>query len=353
MKKIELLLVTNRVPTYRIPLFESLSDFVNLTVVHSGRPNPEHKNYNEVTLNCVNLGPFYVQPQLLFFDFGKYDLVIYSCDLRWICSILMYVLQRRGHRRILWGGWVTKNGIANKLRVWLQNNSEANIFYCKKHIEEFASLGMRRSGNFVANNTVFVHSAADSSSESEGFQFLHVGTLNSRKRLDIAVSAISILVSEGIKCKLLIIGEGENRSNLERQVEELSLRESITFFGHIEKECELACFYRKCIASISPGQAGLSVLQSMAFGVPFITYSAAISGGEIYNIENNFNGILVEKLSVDSFATVLRKICKEELDLASMGANAYKHYKENASMEGMAKSFKDSIDYALDASKNE
>ena len=53
-------------------------------------------------------------------------------------------------------------------------------------------------------------------------------------------------------------------------------------------------FYKFAYCSISYGQAGLSVLQAFAFGVPFLTTENAISGGEKHNIENGKNGFLVK-----------------------------------------------------------
>ena len=54
-------------------------------------------------------------------------------------------------------------------------------------------------------------------------------------------------------------------------------------------------FYNRAIMSISLNQAGLSVLNSFAHGVPFVTMNNAASGGEKFNIVNNYNGIFLNK----------------------------------------------------------
>jgi hypothetical protein len=75
---------------------------------------------------------------------------------------------------------------------------------------------------------------------------------------------------------------------------ENGLAESVIFHGAIYDEKELSVHFKNALLCISPHQAGLSVAKSMGYGVPFVTYKEAITGGERYHITDGVNGILYE-----------------------------------------------------------
>lgn len=53
------------------------------------------------------------------------------------------------------------------------------------------------------------------------------------KRVDRAIDAVSLLRNEGIAARLVIVGDGEERTNLEEQVRELGLGDLVTFVGAV------------------------------------------------------------------------------------------------------------------------
>ena len=73
-------------------------------------------------------------------------------------------------------------------------------------------------------------------------------------------------------------------------VQKYKLEESINFLGNINDERLLKEFYLKSYASISLGQSGLSIVQALLHGVPFICLKDCHSGGEIENIINYKTG---------------------------------------------------------------
>ena len=104
-------------------------------------------------------------------------------------------------------------------------------------------------------------------------------------------------------------------------------------------------YYSRSIASVSFNQAGLSILQSFANKVPFITKVNAISGGEINNILHGYNGFLIGD-SISELEKILIHICTNPKRMRKMGSNAFKSY-ENLCSD---KNFINNIDYAIKAS---
>ena len=111
------------------------------------------------------------------------------------------------------------------------------------------------------------------------------------------------------------------------------------FHGKITDIGVLSKFYFDAICSVSFGQAGLSVLQSLGFGVPFVTKKNAITGGEINNIINNYNGFLCED-SVESLSSKLVFLSNNIEHSMKMGENAFNYYSENCTIEKMSNGFK-------------
>ena len=86
------------------------------------------------------------------------------------------------------------------------------------------------------------------------------------------------------------------------------------------------------------GKAGLSVLQSFAYGVPYITKIDTISGGEANNIIDNYNGIVLDN-SLFCLENELRKIMIDAEYAKELGKNAFDYYSEHCSINIMAKGF--------------
>ena len=92
---------------------------------------------------------------------------------------------------------------------------------------------------------------------------------------------------------LNIIGDGPELAKLNNWVNENNLDDIVRFHGRIVDSDVIEVFFRKSYACISPNQAGLSVIESMAYGVPFITSKYPITGGEYNAIIEGANGFFL------------------------------------------------------------
>lgn len=345
MKK-KVLIGYNFILHYRVPLFNLLAEKYDITVLHSGISIHKTSDlYKEIIVPVYKLRKFCYQPGLIKeLKNNKYDVVILLFDVAWITTILSFYFKKKSQRLILWGAWITNNKIANKLRLYFSKQVDANIFYTYKSAQDFLKLGIKKENIFVANNTFDVGITFDSSLSNIKDRLIFVGSLDKRKQNDILIRAFSnILSSIDNQINLHIIGSGIEFDSLVKLVIELNITDRVIFKGKIEDQNILANEYKNAIASISFGQAGLSVLQSLGFGVPFITKENAISGGEIFNLKNNHNGILC-KDDISDLESKLLFLCTN-IDLArKLGANGFKYYQKYCTMNNMKNGFIDAIE---------
>lgn len=108
--------------------------------------------------------------------------------------------------------------------------------------------------------------------DCEGPVVLFVGRLNYYKGAEYLINAM-----ERVDATLLIIGEGERRSALERRVANRGLGDRIRFLGFVS-DSKLTSAYRTAdlfvLPSIEPSEAfGIVQLEAMARGVPVINTS--------------------------------------------------------------------------------
>ena len=142
---------------------------------------------------------------------------------------------------------------------------------------------------------------------------------------------------------LVIIGDGEQREYLEEIANKLELNNRIDFVGKLNDTNKLMDYYKKAIVSVSFGQAGLTVLQSLGYGVPFITKRNAISGGEKSNIKHAYNGFFCEDKQ-SSLSGYLTLLCNDIEYARVIGKNAFHYYTKYCTMKNMVQGFRDAIE---------
>lgn len=349
MRKQSIIIIQNSIPHYRISLYNELGKIYNLTILHCGESNmPENCNYREVLSRKFQVGLFILQTNVFKEIFKKkYDVVIAMCDLHWIINIISLFIRPRKLKFIFWGSWLNSNRILNRVKVHLAQKADANIFYCNNHKNEFLdnSSKLNELKLFVANNTFDVGNRVKSYESDKKNSILFVGSLDSRKKICESITAFNKIKNEiPSNIKFIIIGTGQDFNIINRHINFLNLQNRVELIGRINNPNILEGYYLDAIVSVSFGQAGLSVLQSFGFGVPFLTSKSAISGGEKYNIIHDYNGFLCED-NINSLSFYLKLLC-QDIELAKrMGEKAYNFYSANCTIASMVNGFVDAVSY--------
>lgn len=345
-----LLIIQNIVPHYRKALYNELSEYYRVTVLHSGAPSVgSDDRYSEVISPAIRFGGIYLQKGVLSeVRKAKYDVVIAMFDVRWIMNILVMYLHKKDTKFIWWGAWLTDSKIANALRVHLSHKNYASIFYTENAKSEFIECGVEQDKLFVANNTFDIKDRVDCYLAEEKDSILFVGSLDVRKKIDVLIDSFRAALPEIPEhIRLVIVGDGDERVRLQKKVKDQNLVSRVKFEGKVTDTKKLVEFYKKAIVSVSPGQAGLSVLQSMGYGVPFMTHKEAISGGEITNIVNGVNGFLIDDNST-SFQTNLVGLCNNVDKAREYGRNAFEYYSSYCTINNMVNGFRSAISYGFE-----
>lgn len=342
-----IIIIQNQLPHYRRAFFNKLSELEEVLIVHSGQPIVTSADrFSEIIVQKKKFGPFNLQLRLgeVIRNY-KPITVIAAFDIR---NLMTFILKARLPSKVKWVWWGLDKGASEtalKIKTWLARDDCPIVFYNSAVRDLFVARGLAPEKLFVANNTFHVENHRSFHDHEPKDIFINVGTLDPRKQNDVLIRAFKVVLEKtGLDLSLYLIGEGRDRDMLTSLVDEFKLQDRVFLVGKIEDPTVLEAYYARALASVSFGQAGLAVLQSMAFGVPFITKLSAISGGEKHNIIDNYNGILCND-DASSLGQAMILLAKNEGTARMMGSNAYKYYRDRASVDGMVEGFRSAFSY--------
>lgn len=348
--KKKVLIIQSLIPHYRIPIFNELSQWVDLTVIYDKGSAPVGVDFNVVKVDICHIRHVpKIHKRNIVRLAKKFDVVISMLDGSFLTTHLLCYFRGKT-KLILWGigvaaGYNTRYDSSQETAygyLKLINRSDAALFYSNYPIEKYKGLGVEETKLFVANNTVKVLAAEN----RERKYILFVGSLYKAKKifelLNCYKSAFQLCTDIP---KLVIIGDGDDGEAVRQWVLDNSLDEQIELPGAIYDEPELARYFSSAVMCVSPDQAGLTVLQAFGYGVPFVTHKDAITGGERLNIKNEENGILVE--SFDELTAVICDCAQNQEKYIKMGENAKRYYEENRTVSHMVSGFLDAIKFVL------
>lgn len=142
--------------------------------------------------------------------------------------------------------------------------------------------------------------------DKDDFLIGHVGRFSREKNHKFLIDVIEKLITEGIKVKVILIGDGELKGQIENLVREKKLDKYVIFTGNISNVDEymqaMDCF----------------VLPSLYEGMPFVGIEAQASGMPIIvsdGVSQELkitNSVQFEKLEIDRWVKTIKKVQKLE-----------------------------------------
>lgn len=354
MKKLKVIILQGTVCKYREPLFNLLSERFNLTIGYTKKTEYKSLNHKIEKVSFFKIFSFYF-PTISFIRYlNKYDVVIIMPDMHYFnycilpflplkSKIISWSIGMRASYRLKYEIKRRKE-LLDYIFLSVLNNCDANIFYYE-YPKVFWGKLMDNQNTFVAYNTVKV--LENNSFSKKRNTILFLGTLIKGKGIMMLIELYNELLKGHLafSLKLKIIGGGPLESEINNYIKTEKLSDNIQMCGPIYDESILKDHFSSALLCISPNQAGLSVLKSMGYGVPFVTSFDATTGGEKYSITDGLNGLFYN--SRDELKDILLKTSKDPQNFLKMGINAKKLYTKKATIEIMSSGFISAIEYVL------
>ncbi len=168
-----------------------------------------------------------------------------------------------------------------------------------------------------------------------------IAELHERKGHKYLIEAIEKLIKNFPNIKLVLIGEGPERKNLETLIEKLELKRNIILIGR-QKEIPKLLKSSDIFCLPSRREAfGLVNAEAMITGLPVV---ASEAGGIPEIVKNEVTGYLVEKENSDALAEALKKLIISPEKRAQMGQAGKKRVLEEFDAKVMAQKYEDLYD---------
>ena len=101
---------------------------------------------------------------------------------------------------------------------------------------------------------------------------LWVGRMMPSRKLDLLFDGIKRMKDDGQCVSVMLVGDGENRKDLELLCHELGVHAQIHFYGACHDEKKLAQIFHSADLVICPGDIGLLAMHALMYGVPVVTH---------------------------------------------------------------------------------
>ncbi|HUM69166.1 MAG TPA: glycosyltransferase, partial [Chloroflexota bacterium] len=152
---------------------------------------------------------------------------------------------------------------------------------------------------------------------------ISVGRLADEKNWPTLLDAVAMLFARQPHVRLVLLGDGPARHDLEKYSEELGIADRVTFTGNVPfddvpsylKAADLFCF-----ASVTETQ-GLVTLEAMAAGLPVVAVDAT---GTSDAVDHEVDGLLTPNDSAALAAAIERVLADQELGARLKEATAVK-----------------------------
>ena len=150
-----------------------------------------------------------------------------------------------------------------------------------------------------------------------------VGRYSYQKGFDQLIAAWSKVCQEVNGWVLHLVGDGELREDLQKQIEELNLTDRI-ILGKAETDMQTV-YQDASILAMSSHYEGLPMvlLEAQATGLPIVSFVCKCGPKDV--VEDGVDGFLVEEGNVEALAEKLMILIKDETLRKRMGKVAYAH----------------------------
>lgn len=217
------------------------------------------------------------QPGALSIPMKRGDTLIVCGGPRTLSTLALLLKARWRRVNTIWFGhyWSsTSTGYLFRLRIALMRLVDAILFYTDQEVDEYRAGFGRHDKRLISainngiNTDPIVAVSVPYQAERRPRDILLIGRIQEKCRAELLLYALTDRRLAGIR--LQIVGDGPERMKLEALAERLELSDAIVWHGGIVNEAEIAKIANRCRIFVYPGAVGLSLIHSMAYGLPAI-----------------------------------------------------------------------------------
>ncbi|MHC0442738.1 glycosyltransferase [Flavobacterium sp. 3-210] len=234
-------------------------------------------------------------------------------------------------------GYIPNNGYYDNLFKYADLVT-ANTSYLADKIIELGCPKELLSIIPVGVDTNFFHPNSENKTIQNTLKLITIGRLDKVKGHEFCISALADLVNQGKDVTLTIIGEGEERENLERLIANYHLQERVFMKGkksqfEVREELWKHDLYLLTAVALKDGRRetqGLATLEAQACGLPVIAFD---SGGVKYTINDKITGMICPEYNLQEIVEKINLLHSNSELRLQMGANTRdfidKHFSQN------------------------
>ncbi len=273
--------------------------------------------------------------------------------------------KRKGKKVIIWtSGW--DPGRAKGMLLSLKNKLVSSLFskadffltYGTKASEYVELRGVDKSKIEICYNGIEIDEMIKNSSQiikksdelitnyglENQITFLFVGGLIPEKKIDLLIYSFIELNKKYSNIKLLLIGDGPIRSNIEEILNKYR-NPNILFLGRIINDVNAYFAASDCL--ILPGAGGLALNQAMFWRTPCIVSKA--DGTEDDLVIENITGYRFEENNKDSLISAMEKRINEKpKKINRLSENSHQKILNKSNVNNMVRIFSNSIENLLE-----
>lgn len=379
MKKLKVLLITNIIPPYRIPLYKYIYQAehfdLKLIALAENEANREWQiAKDQIILNyevLPGIHKFIRSREItIHLNWGlwkailryKPDIVItsgYDMLAYWAAFLYCKLFKKK---YILWNGSTLLsagriNGFIGKIKQMIIRGADRYIAYGKKAAEYLTHMGASKEYIHVRINTVDMNLFRKKAKELHQDKnirkkrsrypkllMLYVGQLINRKGIFQLLKALNELRDPNVG--LLIVGSGPQGGELKQFCKDQKL-ENVYFEGFQQQEALLR-YYALADVLILPSFKevwGLVVNEALASGIYVLCSKYA---GAAYDlIKEGWNGILFNPHSIEELIILIRKAKEQVQDIRARREAISEYACHEFSIERSAKAFSNAVEAVI------
>lgn len=279
---------------------------------------------------------------------------------------LIWKAKSRNVATVWWGigTMPSQSPLTGFVRRLIMKWTDIVLLYTEQEREEFLRMGFPANRLFAVNNAIDQKPIQEaikywSADRLKEFQrehelsakqvFLFCGRLTPKARLDLALQALAEMLAETPNTLLVVIGDGEERTRLQKLAIQLGISDCVRWMGTIYDQHTMAPWFLSAKAFVYPGYIGLSIMHSMGYGLPVITHhNMSNQSPEIAALRDGMNGLLFQEGNIVDLVRKMHHLAFSENERMIMGKHAARTVAEEFTLENMVRRFVIAIEAARD-----